>query len=277
VKDNVGQYASGLIDTHCHLDFEQFDSDRDRVLELATAAGVTKLINPGTDLPSSRRAVALAGAVALAARYDQVFAAVGIHPHEASTFDEETLDELRRLAASPKVVAIGEIGLDYYRDLSPRPQQRAAFGAQLALAAELNLPVIIHQREAAQDVMEALKQWRSHAPGRSSGVLHAFSGDLAMAKEAVALGFCIGVAGPVTFQNARRLPEIVPQLPVDHLLVETDAPYLTPHPYRGQRNEPSYLPLVARRVAELLGLPLDVLSRQLAENTINLFHLSRVT
>jgi TatD DNase family protein len=267
VKDNVGQYASGLIDTHCHLDFEQFDSDRDRVLELAAAAGVTKLINPGTDLPSNRRAVALAG------RYDHVFAAVGIHPHEASTLDEETLDELRRLAANPKVVAIGEIGLDYYRDLSPRPQQRAAFDAQLALAAELSLPVIIHQREAAQDVMAALKQWCSHAPGGSSGVLHAFSGDLAMAKEAVALGFCIGVAGPVTFQNARRLPEIIPQLPVDHLLVETDAPYLTPHPYRGQRNEPSYLPLVARRVAELLGLPLDVLSRQVTDNASRLFSI----
>jgi TatD DNase family protein len=271
VKDNVGHYASGLIDTHCHLDFEQFDADRDRVLELATAAGVTTLINPGADLPSSRRAVALAG------RFGQVFAAVGIHPHEASTLDQETLEELRRLAATPKVVAIGEIGLDYFRDLSPRSQQRAAFDAQLALAAELRLPVIIHQREAAQDVMAALKGWPGAPSGRLRGVLHAFSGDLAMAKEALALGFCIGVAGPVTFRNAQWLSEIIPQLPVVQLLIETDAPYLTPHPYRGQRNEPAHLTLVARRVAELVGLPLDALSHQLAKNTANLFRLARVT
>ena len=257
----------GLIDTHCHLDSDRFDADREAVLERAAAAGVSILIDPGADLESSRRAVGLAH------RCERVFAAVGIHPHEASTLDDGALDELRRLAAHPKVVAVGEIGLDYYRDLSPRPQQRSAFEAQLALAAELHLPVIVHQREAAADVMAVLKAWAGGGLDGARGVLHAFSGDLAMAQEAVALRFFIGVAGPVTFQNARRLAEIVSQLPVDRLLIETDAPYLAPHPHRGQRNEPAHLPLVAGRVAELVGLPLDALAVTLAENARRLFRL----
>ncbi len=270
----------GLIDSHCHLDFPQFDADRDEVLVRAVEAGVTAIINPGADLESSRRAVALAE------RYDNVYAAVGVHPHDASTLDQKTLAELRQLAAHPKVVAIGEIGLDYYRDLSPRPQQRAAFDAQLALAADLNLPVIVHQREAAADVsptcvgdvLAALRAWA--VKGHPGGVLHAFSGDEAMADEAVALGFFIGLGGPLTYpqrgptgKNARRLPEIVPRLPLDRLLVETDAPYLPPHPYRGQRNEPAHLVLVAQRLAELRGLPFEVLSRQVTENTRRVFRL----
>ena len=260
----------GLIDTHCHLDFDQFDADREAVLERAAAAGVTALINPGADMKSSRRAVALAE------RYDQVFAAVGIHPHKASTLNGAALDELRQLATHPKVVAIGEIGLDYYRDLSPRPQQQAAFEVQLALAAELHLPVIVHQREAAAQVMAALTGWRGRAQDRPCGVLHAFSGDMAMATNAVALGFCIGVAGPLTFKNARQLPDIVPQIPLDRLLIETDAPYLTPHPHRGQRNEPAYLAWIAQRLAQLVGLPLDALARQVTETTWRLFPLAKI-
>jgi TatD DNase family protein len=226
---------------------------------------VTGLINPGADLESSRRAVALAEC------HDQVYAAVGIHPHDASTLDETTLDELRRLAGHPKVVAIGEIGLDYYRDLSPRPQQLAAFEAQLALATEQDLPVIIHQREAAADVMAILRHWHIDSPARRAAVLHAFSGDLAIAGEAAELGFYIGVAGPVTFRNARQLRDIIPRVPVDHLLIETDAPYLTPHPHRGERNEPAYLPLIAERLAGLVGLPVQVLAARLAENARRLF------
>jgi TatD DNase family protein len=234
-----------MIDSHCHLDFPDFDQDRDQVLARAVEAGVTTIINPGTDLESSRRALALAG------RYGNVYAAVGVHPHDASTLDRQILAELHQLASHPKVVAIGEIGLDYYRDLSPRAQQRAAFEAQLSLAADLDLPVIIHQRESADDVMAALRDWATG--GHPGCVLHAFSGDGAMADEAVSLGFFIGVGGPLTFKNARRLPEIVTGLPLSCLVVETDAPYLAPHPYRGKRNEPAYVALVVKRLAELRG------------------------
>jgi TatD DNase family protein len=258
-----------MIDSHCHLDFPQFDQDRDEVLARALEAGLVAIVNPGTDLESSRRALALAE------RCDTIYAAVGVHPHDASTLDPQTLAELRQLAAYPRVVAIGEIGLDYYRDLSPRAEQRAAFEAQLALAAELGLPVIIHQRESATDVMAALRDWA--AGGHAGCVLHAFSGDAAMAHEAVELDFHIGVGGPLTFQNARDLPEIVSDLPVECLLVETDAPYLAPHPYRGRRNEPAYVRLVAERLAELRQMPLDALARQATANAGRLFRLGEVT
>lgn len=256
------------VDSHCHLDFPQFEADRDQVLARAVEAGVTTIINPGTDLESSRRAVALAE------RYENVYAAVGVHPHDASTLGPKTLGELRQLAAHPKVVAIGEIGLDYYRDLSPRAQQRAAFEAQLALAADLDRPVIIHQRESADDVMATLRDWATG--GHPGCVLHAFSGDAAMANEVVSLGFFIGVGGPLTFKNARRLPEIIPHVSLDYLLVETDAPYLTPHPYRGRRNEPAYVVLVAQRLAELRRLAPEVLSQRLADNARRLFRLRSV-
>ena len=254
-----------MIDSHCHLDFPHFDEDRDYVLTRAIDAGVTGVINPGTDLETSRRAVVLAE------RYDSVYAAVGVHPHEASTVDDQMLNELRRLASHPKVVAIGEIGLDYYRDLSPRARQRAAFEAQLTLAADLGLPVIIHQRESAIDVMASLRAW---ATGEHPGcVLHAFSGDEAMADEAVSLGLLIGVGGPVTFKNARRLLDIVPRLPLNCLVIETDAPYLAPHPYRGTRNEPAYVALVAERLAQLRGSSHDELACQVTANTLRLFRL----
>lgn len=278
-----------MIDSHCHLDFPHFDGDRDEVLARAVAAGVTALINPGTDLESSRRAVALSE------RYDTVYAAVGVHPHDASTLDRQTLVELRQLASHPKVVAIGEIGLDYYRDLSPRAQQRAAFEAQLALAVDLDRPVIIHQRESAADVMAALQDWA--VEGHPGCVLHAFSGDDVMANEAVSMGFFIGVGGPLTFRNARRLPEIVAGLPLSCLVVETDAPYLAPQPYRGKRNEPAYVMLVVERLVELrnihraqnaqgvlaggevlagdgtLELSFQELSRHLSDNARRLFRL----
>lgn len=254
-----------MIDSHCHLDFSHFDEDRDDVLTRAIDAGVTGVINPGTDLETSRRAVVLAE------QYDNVYAAVGVHPHDASTVDDQMLTELRQLASHPKVVAIGEIGLDYYRDLSPRARQRAAFEAQLTLAADLGLPVIIHQRESEIDVMASLRAW---AKGEHPGcVLHAFSGDEAMADEAVSLGFLIGVGGPVTFKNARRLPEIVPRLPPNCLVIETDAPYLAPHPHRGTRNEPAYVALVAERLAQLRGSSRDELACQVTANTLRLFRL----
>ncbi|MGQ9501870.1 MAG: TatD family hydrolase [Anaerolineae bacterium] len=257
-----------LIDTHCHLDFAPFDSDREDVLRRALAAHVGTLINPGADLESSRRAVEMAE------RFPQVYAAIGIHPHDAATLDDTILQELRQLAHHPRVVAIGEIGLDYYRDLSPRAQQRRAFEMQLALAAMYQLPVIVHQRDAAQDVLGIVKSWCAQHSYYPAGVFHAFSGDLAMARQVIELGFYIGIAGPVTYTNARKLPEILSRLPVEFLVIETDAPYLTPHPHRGQRNEPAYLPLIAQRLAELLRMPLETLATQLADNTRRLFNLA---
>jgi TatD DNase family protein len=255
-----------LIDTHTHLDFPQFDSDREQVIERAANAGVKAIVNVGTDLASSRAAVALAEA------YPQIYAAVGAHPHDAKTMTGETLEELRALASHPKVVAVGEIGLDFYRDLSPRDQQRRAFQQQLALAREVGKPVIIHDREAHKEVMAILRRWAEGCQ-QPVGVLHCFSGDLAMAQEAIELGFYISIAGPVTFQNARRLRELIRQLPLEKLLVETDCPYLAPHPHRGKRNEPAYVKLVAQEVARIKGTSSEEVARITSDNAQALFAL----
>ena len=261
-----------LIDTHAHLDFAKFDTDRPAVIERATAAGVAAIVNVGADLPSSRRAVQLAE------QYDAVYAAVGIHPHDAKKLDGATLGELRELAKRPKVVAVGEIGLDFYRDLSPRDVQRRAFQAQLAWAAKLGKPVIIHDRDAHNDIMEILSDW---AAGLKSspligrlGVLHTFSGDLSMAERAMELGFYISISGPVTYKNARQLPNLVEVLPLDRLLVETDCPFLAPHPHRGRRNEPAYVRLVAERIGELKGIAFDDVAMATTGNARRLFELS---
>lgn len=255
-----------LIDSHCHLNFDAFDEDRGEVLARAAAAGLVAIINPGTNMEDSRQIVAMA------AEIPQLYAAVGLHPNEAGQFDDATLAELRELARQEKVAAIGEIGLDYYWDEAPRPVQRRVFERQLALAKELDKPVIIHQRESAADTMAVLRQWG--AGGSHPGlVLHSFSGDMAMAEEALELGFFIGLTGPVTFKNARDLPDIVAATPPERLLVETDAPFLSPHPYRGRRNEPARVKLVAQRVAELHGTSLAEMSRQLTRNTVSLFRL----
>lgn len=257
-----------LVDSHCHLNFNTFDADRAEVLARASTAGVAAVINPGINLENSQ------DVVALAEKTPHVYAAIGFHPNDALKFDEAALAQLHRLAGQPKVVAIGEIGLDYYWDESPRPVQLEVFERQLALAKELAKPVIIHQREAAADTMAILRRWGAgqQHPGL---VLHSFSGNQAMAEEAVALGFYIGISGPVTFKNARDLPGIVAAVPANRLLVETDAPFLTPHPYRGKRNEPAYVKLVAERVAALKGLSLAEMSRVLTENTVTLFRLPR--
>jgi len=262
-----------LLDTHAHLDFPEFDADRQEVIARAQEAGVEMIVNAGAGLEASQ------AGVALAETYPQVYAAVGIHPHEAETLNESVLTELRTLARHPKVVAIGEIGLDYYRDYSPRPVQRQAFQQQLALARELGKPIIIHDREAHQDVMNILRQWvrEGYRPSATShqpiGVMHCFSGDLAMARQAVEMGFCISIAGPVTFTNARRLPELVRLLPLERLVIETDCPYLTPHPHRGKRNEPAYVRLVAEAIAQIKGIPLTEVARITTANARALFGL----
>ena len=258
-----------LVDTHAHLDFPQFDADREPILERAALAGVAVIVNVGADLVSSQRAVALAGG------HERIYAAVGVHPHDAKTLDGASLAELRKLATAPKVVAVGEIGLDYYRDLSPRPVQRRAFQAQLAWAAKLGKPVIIHDRDAHQETLEVLGEWaagikNSSLAGRL-GVLHTFSGDLAMAEHAIELGFYISISGPVTYQNARQLPGIVRALPLERLLVETDCPYLAPEPYRGKRNEPAYVRLIGERIAALRGISMDELAEATTANAQRLF------
>lgn len=268
-----GDVSMPLTDTHTHLDFPHFDNDRERVIERAATAGVRAIVNVGADLASSRAAVALAEV------YPRVYAAVGLHPHDAKTLTGEMLEELRALASHPRVVAIGEIGLDFYRDLSPRDEQRQAFKQQLALASEVGKPVIIHDRQAHKEVMAILRHRveGGHQPSAMShkpkGVLHCFSGDLAMAREAIELGFYISIAGPVTFENARRLRELVRQLPLEKLLVETDCPYLTPHPHQGSRNEPAYVKLVAQEVARIKGLSLEEVARITSDNAQALFAL----
>lgn len=255
-----------LIDSHCHLNFNAFNPDRDDVLNRAAEAGVVAIINPATNLDDSRQIVALADAI------PNLYAAVGFHPNDAASFDESSIAQLRQLAAHPKVVAIGEIGLDYHWDAAPRPVQRQVFERQLALAREINKPVIIHQRESAADTMAILRQWAAGEdhPGL---VLHSFSGDQTMAQEAIELGFYIGITGPVTFKNAGQLPAIVAALPPHRLLVETDAPFLSPHPFRGRRNEPARVKLVAEKVAALQGRSVPEMNRQLTRNTIVLFKL----
>ncbi len=257
-----------FIDTHAHLDFAQFDADREQVLARAWAAGLVAIVNAGADLPSSR------AGVELSAKHERVFAAVGMHPHDAKDLTAGALSELETLARAPKVVAIGEIGLDFYRDLSPRPAQRAAFEAQLALAARLHKPIIVHDRDAHGEVMTILREWAGVSPLAEKGVLHCFSGSLEMAQEAVALGFLISIAGPITFPNARKLPEIAAALPLDKLLIETDCPFLAPHPYRGKRNEPAYVPLVAEAVARARGVPVAEVARATAANAVRLFGLT---
>lgn len=219
------------------------------------------VINVGTTITSSHASVRLAEA------YDFVYAAVGIHPHDAETATTEALSEVRDLANHPKVVAIGEIGLDYYRDYSPRPAQQEAFRDQLALAAELSLPVVIHSREAHDDVLAALRDWAG------TGVLHTYAAGARRLKEVMDLGFYIGISGPITYPNADDLRSVAKAVPLDRILIETDCPYLTPEPHRGARNEPAFVKLVAEAVAEARGDPLQRIARATTENTRRLFGL----
>lgn len=253
-----------LVDTHAHLHDPAFDADRAAVLARARAAGVTAFLTIGTDVGTSE------AAIALAAREPDVHAAVGIHPHDARTADAAALDRIAALATAPKVVAVGEIGLDHYRDHSPRDAQRAALVAHLQLARRLGKPVLLHCREAHAELLDVC-----HAEGVAAvgGILHCFSGDLAVARRGLDLGLLISLAGPVTYPSARRLAEVVRLLPLDRLVVETDCPYLPPQPWRGQRNEPAYLPVTAARVAELLGVSPAQVAAETTRNAARLLGL----
>lgn len=244
-----------LVDTHCHLDFPDYEGDTAGPVGRAAAAGVRRMVTIGTALESSQ------AAVRIAARHPEVFAAVGVHPSDLDTIGPDTYDRLVALARDPRVVGWGECGLDYYRDRSARELQRRRFREQIDLAAAARLPLLVHDRNAHDDILATLRE----APptgrgGGPRGIIHCFSGDLPFARACADLGFLISIPGIVTFRNAGPLREVVAALPLDLLVVETDAPFLAPEPYRGQRNEPAYVVSTAARIAEVKGLPLEAVA-----------------
>jgi TatD DNase family protein len=251
-----------LIDSHAHLEMKDFDSDRKDVIERARLAGVDFIVTVGTNPGLSRKALSIAR------QYENIYATVGIHPHDVSVASDKSLDELKALAEDPKVVAYGEIGLDYFRNISPREKQIEMFAKQLDLALELKLPVIIHDRDAHEQTLRMVK-----ASGVRLGVFHCFSGDWAMARQCIDLGFYISVPGVVTFDKSKVLQEVVRQAPLDSILLETDCPYLTPVPHRGKRNEPSFIIHTAKKVAEIKGMSWEDLAQAAAVNTRKLFRI----
>lgn len=250
-------------DTHCHLNHPDFAADAVQVWNRARDAGVHHAIVVGYDLASSE------AALRVAAQFEGCWASVGIHPHDAAQCAENALQRLQQMASQPRVVAIGEIGLDYYRNLSPKDVQRQAFERQILLALQMQLPVIIHCRDAYDDLLDILARY----PLR--GVLHCFSGETRHARRAVEMGWYLGIGGVVTFKNAHTLREVVQQTPIENLLLETDAPYLAPMPYRGKRNEPAYIPLIAQMVATLTHLSIEELAQVTTQNADCLFHLQQ--
>lgn len=254
-----------LFDTHTHIQMPQFAADRASVISAAFTDGITRMLVPGVDVETSRDAIALAQA-----HPGAIFAAVGTHPHDASTLTPEALAAERELSLSPEIVAIGEIGLDYYRNLSPRDVQREALIAQFELAHERDLPIILHNRESHEDMIALL---RSHGQGLR-GVFHCFIGSRDMARDALELGFYLSFAGPLTFPKNEELREVAAWAPLDRILVETDSPYLTPPPFRGKRNEPRHVALVARSLAETCGLTLEEVAAATTTNALTLFRLT---
>lgn len=253
-----------LVDAHAHLDDDRFAGDVEEVISRAIDVGVEAIVTAGTDYRTSQ------AAVELAERFEIVWAAVGIHPNETVHAESWHVDEIRRLSSHPKVVAIGEIGLDYYRDHSPKPVQHRFFELQLRLAKEIGLPVCIHARDAYADVLRFIED-AGKSPGDLGGMLHCFAGTLADARRALDLGFQISIGGPVTYPNAGALSAVVRELPLDRLLTETDCPYLAPQSYRGKRNEPARVVEVAARIAELTGCAVDSVQEATANNARSLF------
>jgi TatD DNase family protein len=249
-------------DSHAHLEMEEFDADRPRVIQEAFEKGLSEIITIGTDLKSSFQALALAKI------YRRIWATVGFHPHEAKEFDPQVLPQMANLAKVPQVVAIGEIGLDFYRDWSPRKAQEETFRQMVRLARQVGLPVIIHDREAHHEVLSILKEEKAEEIG---GVFHCFSGDWAMARQCLNLNFFLSITGAVTYKRGSVLEEVTRRAPLESLLLETDAPYLAPNPFRGKRNEPAYLIYTAAHVAGIRGIPLAELSRAIQENTHRAF------
>lgn len=253
-----------LIDTHAHLDDERFDQDRDELIRGLPERGVSRVINPGIDIDSSKKCIDLSE------NYEIIYAGVGFHPHEASKAAPGYLDVLRSMTQHKKVVAIGEIGLDYYYDFSPREVQKKVFVEQIELALELKLPIIIHNRDSHQDMLDILQSNRQLLQG---GVMHSFSGSWEMAKTVLDLGLYISLGGPVTFKNAKKPVDIAQNIPLERLLIETDSPYLTPVPYRGKRNDPGHVGLVAQKIADIKGISVEEVVAKTGDNAVKLFNL----
>ncbi|MFH1008108.1 MAG: TatD family hydrolase [Candidatus Latescibacterota bacterium] len=252
-----------LIDTHAHLHDRGFDPDRDEVIQRAYDAGLEAIVNVGTDMNTSRVSVALAEG------HERVYASVGCHPHDADSLSQDVLSQLMELARRDKVVAIGETGLDFYRDRSPREAQRRAFRDQIRLARGLKLPLIVHSRSAEEQTCQILEE---EDAARVGGVLHCFPGDAELARRAIGMNFHIGMGGTTTFKNATSLA-VAREIPLERLVLETDCPYLAPMPHRGKRNEPAYVRLVAERIARERGISVDVLAEATSENARKLFGL----
>ncbi|MBI4753488.1 TatD family hydrolase [Candidatus Desantisbacteria bacterium] len=252
-----------LIDTHAHINDNSFDPDREQIIQDAVAAGLCAIINVGTNLASSKESIELSEA------YKNIWAAVGLHPHDASTLNEKNWKEFVKLTGHEKVVAVGEVGLDYYRMLSPKDDQQMVFRRFIGLAQEKSLPVIIHSRDASEDTLQILGEEKPQA-----GVLHAFSGDMDLLKAGLDLGLYISITGTVTFKKSRVAP-LVNFIPLNRLLLETDCPYLTPDPYRGKRNQPAFVRFVAEKVAEILGLAVEEVIEINRVNACRLFGLGK--
>ena len=253
-----------LFDTHAHLNAEQFDDDLQKVIDRALEAGVEKMVIVGFDRPTIHKAIELIE------EYDFLYASVGWHPVDAIDCTETDLEWIESLAKHPKVVGIGEIGLDYYWDKSPKEIQQKLLRRQIQMAKKVNLPVIVHNRDATQDLIRILKEENASEVG---GVMHCFSGSAETAEECVKLNFYISLAGPVTFKNAKQPKEVVERIPLEKLLIETDCPYLAPHPYRGKRNEPAFVKLVAEEIALIKNQPYDTVAKVTTENAKKIFRI----
>jgi TatD DNase family protein len=253
-----------LIDSHSHLDMKDFRQDLGQVLERARENGVSRIISIGIDFESSRRAIHLA------AKHEEIFATVGYHPHNAREGGAEELDRLARLASEPKVVAWGEIGLDFYHEYSPPEEQLASFSYQLEQAHDLHLPVVIHDRDAHEETFRMLKRM---GKGERKGVIHCFSGDMVLARAFVELGYFVSLPGTVTYKGAKAAREVAAEIPIDCLLIETDAPFLAPVPMRGKRNEPGFVLHTAQEIARLRDMDFEEVARRTSENAMLLFRL----
>lgn len=255
-----------LFDTHTHVNVEEFDEDRVEVIKRAREAGVEEMVVVGFDRTT------IDGALALAEAYEFIYAAVGWHPVDAIDATQEDFHRIEQLASHPKVVALGEMGLDYHWDKSPKDVQKDVFKRQIEIAKRVRMPIIIHNREATDDILTLLQEEGAREVG---GIMHCFSAGVEEARQCLEMGFYISFGGPVTFKNAKLPKEVAPEIPLDRLLVETDCPFLSPHPYRGKRNEPARVRLIAEKIAELREMSLEALSEKTSDNARRLFGITR--
>jgi len=253
-----------LIDTHAHYDDSRFDNDRDELLQSLKSKGIAYVVNASSNVSSN------AMSISLSRKFDFIFASVGIHPHDSSDFNDEVLDMLRSLSSNEKVVAIGEIGLDYYYDNVPREIQKSCFAKQIRLARQLDLPIIIHDRDAHEDTLKIIRDEHASEVG---GVMHAYSGSVEMARELLKLNFYFGIGGVCTFKNAKKVVEVIKYLPMERIVLETDCPYLTPEPFRGRRNDSGYLVYIAEKIAQIKNMDVEEVAHITSQNAIRLFNL----